>query len=123
MAAASINEVRLIGNLGSDPELKSLPGDKTVASFRLATSETWRTAEGKDESRTDWHNIEVWGAQAKSCGEFLTKGRRVFVAGALRTDVWADRANPELKHSRTKVVTSRVIFLDAPEKGPAVAQR
>ena len=111
----SLNEVRLIGNLGSDPEVKSVMGDKTVATFRLATNERWKV-NGKEESRTDWHNVEVWGPQARTCGEFLSKGRLVLVLGAIRTDTWPDRERPELKHSRTKVVANRVLFLDAPER-------
>jgi single-strand DNA-binding protein len=112
---ASLNEVRLIGNLGGDPEVKSLTSGAVVANFRLATNERWK-ADGKEQSRTDWHTVEVWGAQAKTCAKFLTKGRLVMVVGSLRTDVWADKENCEIKHSRTKVVAQRVLFLDGPDK-------
>ena len=112
---ASLNEVRLIGNLGADPEVKPLTSGALVATFRLATNERWKV-DGQEQSRTDWHTIEVWGAQAKTCGKFLTKGRLVMVVGSLRTDVWADKENAEIKHSRTKVVAQRVLFLDGPDK-------
>jgi single-strand DNA-binding protein len=116
---ASLNEVRLIGNLGSDPEVKTVAGDKTVATFRLATNDTWKDAKGEKQERTEWHNIEVWGGQAKTVGQYLTKGRQVLVLGALRTDAWEKDGQ---KHSKTKIVASRIVFLGAPEKGaPDVA--
>ena len=111
---ASLNEVRLIGNLGSDPEVKDLAGDKTVATFRLATNDTWKDAKGAKQERTEWHNVEVWGGQAKTVGQFLTKGRQILVLGALRTDNWEKDGQ---KHSKTKIVASRVVFLGTPEKG------
>jgi single-strand DNA-binding protein len=112
---ASLNEVRLIGNLGSDPEVKNTNGGKTVATFRLATNETWKDAAGKKQERTEWHNIEVWGAQAETVGKFLTKGRQCLVLGGLRTDQWEKDGQ---KHSKTKVVASRVVFLGGPsDKG------
>jgi single-strand DNA-binding protein len=106
----SLNEVRLIGNLGGDPELKTVAGDKTVATFRIATNERFR-----DTERTEWHDVEVWAAQATTVGQYLTKGRLVMVLGSLRTDRWDDK-NGGGKRSRTKVVGHRVIFLDSPEK-------
>ena len=112
---ASLNEVRLIGNLGSDPEVKNIGGDKTVATFRLATNDTWKDAEGKKQERTEWHNIEVWGGQAKTVGQYLTKGRQVLVLGALRTDAWEKDGQ---KHSKTKIVASRVVFLGGPGDKP-----
>jgi len=112
---ASLNEVRLIGNLGSDPEVKDLAGGKTVATFRLATNDTWKDAKGAKQERTEWHNIEVWGGQAKTVGQFLAKGRQVLVLGALRTDNWEKDGQ---KHSKTQIVASRVVFLGGPnDKG------
>jgi single-strand DNA-binding protein len=116
---ASLNEVRLIGNLGSDPEVKDIAGGKTVATFRLATNDTWKDAKGEKQERTEWHNIEVWAGQAKTVGQYLTKGRQVLVLGSLRTDSWEKDGQ---KHSKTKIVASRIVFLGAPEKGaPDVA--
>ena len=112
---ASLNEVRLIGNLGSDPEVKDLAGGKTVATFRLATNDTWKDAKGAKQERTEWHNVEVWGGQAKTVGQFLTKGRQILVLGALRTGNWEKDGQ---KHSKTKIVASRVVFLGGPnDKG------
>ena len=114
--SASLNEVRLIGNLGGDPEVKALNGDKTVATFRIATKETWKDSGGQKQERTEWHNVEVWGNQAKTAGQYLTKGRSVLVLGSLRTDSWEKDGQ---KHSKTKIVASRVVFLGSPEKGAA----
>jgi single-strand DNA-binding protein len=118
--SASLNEVRLLGNLGTDPELKNVgaAGDKTVASFRLATNKQWTDGEGKKQTRTEWHNIEVWGAQAKTAGQFLKKGRQVLVLGELRHDEWEKEGQ---KHFRTKIVAGRVVFLGAPPEGADVA--
>jgi single-strand DNA-binding protein len=112
--SASLNEVRLIGNLGGDPEVKTLNGDKTVATFRIATNETWKDSSGQKQERTEWHNVEVWGNQAKTAGQYLTKGRSVLVLGSLRTDSWEKDGQ---KHSKTKIVASRVVFLGSPDKG------
>ena len=106
---ASYNHVHLIGNLGGDPETKTVKtakGDTTVATFRIATNETWKS-NGQEQTRTDWHTVEVWGVQAKSVGEYLSKGREVTVVGKLRVDTWEKDGQ---KHSRVKVVADRVIF-------------
>src|SRR6266511_2244777 len=112
---ASLNLVQLVGHLGKAPELKNTPSGGTVATFTLATNERWRAKE-ETKVHTEWHNIEVWGAQAKSCAQYLDKGRHVMVVGALRTDHWEKDGQP---HSRTKVLAQRVLFLDAPDKPEA----
>ncbi len=110
---ASFNNVQLLGYLGHDPETKSTSGGKTVTTFRLATEERWKDNAGAVQERTEWHNIEVWGAQAKTCAQYINKGRQVMVVGHLRTDLWEKDGQ---KHSRTKVVASRVLFLGVPDK-------
>lgn len=119
--SASLNEVRLLGNLGSDPDLKNVgaAGDKSVTTFRLATNKQWTDrASGQKQSRTEWHNVEVWGAQAQNAAKYLAKGRQVLVLGELRTDEWETDGQ---KHSRTKVVAERVVFLGAPQEATDVA--
>lgn len=118
---ASLNEVRLLGNLGTDPDVKSVgdAGGKTVAFFRLATNKEWTDrASGEKQSRTEWHSIEVWGSQARTAGQYLKKGRQVLVLGELRTDEW--KKDGQI-HSRTKVVASRVVFLGAPPEAAELA--
>ena len=106
--SASVNRVELLGNLGADPEVKNLAGDRTVATFRLATNKEWKDKDGQVQTKTTWHNVEVWGAQAKTCGQFLTKGRQVLIHGELAVDQWEKDGQ---KQSKTKVVSDRVIFL------------
>jgi single-strand DNA-binding protein len=113
----SLNSVQLIGNLGQDPDTKTIPGDRLVTTFRLATNERWK--DGSElKTRTEWHNIEVWGNQAKTCADHLKTGRLVMIVGALRTDQWEKDGKPQ---SRTKVVAQRVLFLDGPDKQAAGA--
>ncbi len=116
--AASYNHVVLVGNLGRDPEVKQLQGGKTVATFTMATNETWTDDKKQKQTRTEWHNIEVWGAQAKTAGQFLKKGRQVLILGELRYDEWEKDGQ---KHFRTKIVAGRVVFLGAPPEGADVA--
>jgi single-strand DNA-binding protein len=114
---ASVNNVVLVGNLGRDPELKTTPTSKTVCSFSLATNESWTDAQKQKQSRTDWHLIEVWGAAATTCGEYLSKGRAVAVVGKLRTDSYEKDGQ---KRYITKVIAQTVQFLGAPtEKTPS----
>lgn len=82
---ASLNEVNLIGNLGSDPEVRFTPGGDAVCNFNLATTEKWKSKDGNPEEKTEWHRIVVWGKLAELCGKYLAKGRQAFVKGALQT--------------------------------------
>ena len=81
----SVNKVILIGNLGKDPEVRFTANGKALARFPIATSEVWIDGEGHRQERTEWHNIIVWGKQGESCGQYLAKGRQVFVEGSIRT--------------------------------------
>ncbi len=81
----SVNKVILVGNLGKDPEVRYTQTGSAVANFSIATSEQWNDRDGKRQERTEWHNIVVWGKQAESCGQYLSKGRQVYVEGSIRT--------------------------------------
>jgi single-strand DNA-binding protein len=83
--AGSVNKVILIGNLGGDPEVRYTPGGQAVANFNIATSESWTNKQGNREERTEWHRIVAWGRLAELCGEYLAKGRKVYVEGRLQT--------------------------------------
>jgi single-strand DNA-binding protein len=117
--SASFNQVILLGNLGQDPETKTIAGGKTVTTFRLATNQQWTDSAGARQERVDWHDIEVWGKQAQNCAKYLTKGRSTQVVGSLRTDTWEKDG---AKHSRVKVVAARVIFLGSRDKPEAEAE-
>ena len=92
-----VNRVILIGRLGADPEIRYTPSGAEVATFRIATSESWTNKNGEKEERTEWHRIVAWRALAKICGEYLNKGRLVYIEGRLRTRNWEDRDG----HKRT----------------------
>ena len=85
------NKVQLIGNLGSNPEIKTLEGGKKLAKFSLATSETYRNAQGEKVKETQWHNIIVWGKVAEIVEKYLTKGSEVAVEGKLTNRSYNDK--------------------------------
>ena len=81
----SLNKVQLIGNLGKDPELKYTASGVAVANFSMATAESWKDEAGEQHDKTEWHNIVAWRKLAEICGEWLTKGKRVYIEGKLQT--------------------------------------
>ncbi len=98
-----VNKVILVGNLGRDPELRSTPSGQPVASFSLATTRRWRDKAGQRQEQTEWHNIVVWGKQAEIAGQYLTKGKQIFLEGRLQTRSWDDKQSGEKKY-RTEIV-------------------
>lgn len=88
---ASVNKVILVGNLGRDPEIRYTPSGQPVANFTMATTDRWNDPSGEKKERTEWHRIVVWGKQAEIVGEYLKKGRQVYVEGSLQTREWTDR--------------------------------
>ncbi len=106
-----VNKVILVGNLGKDPEVRYTSGGQAVASLRIATSRSWTDkASGQRKEETEWHDVEVWGKQAEQCGEYLSKGRQVYVEGRLKTDKWQDKQSGQDRY-RVKVVADTVRFL------------
>ncbi len=115
-----VNKVILVGNLGKDPEVRYTSGGQAVASLRIATSRSWTDKQsGQRKEETEWHDVEVWGKQAEQCGEYLAKGRQVYVEGRLKTDKWQDKQSGQDRY-RVKVVADTVRFLGG---GGAGAQR
>src|SRR5512144_731702 len=88
---ASLNKVMLIGNLGKDPEVRYTASGTAVAGFSLATSDRIKNKSGEWEERTEWHNVTFWGRLAEIAGEYLAKGKTVFIEGKLQTRKWQDR--------------------------------
>lgn len=107
-----VNKVILIGNLGRDPEVRFTPNGQAVARFSVATTEKWRDQQGQLQERTEWHNVVVWGKQAESCGQYLAKGRQVYVEGRLQTRSYEDKDG--VKRQVTEVVAQNVRFLGGP---------
>ncbi len=109
---ASINKVILIGNLGRDPEVRYTTNGKAVANFTMATTEKWKDAQGERQEKTEWHRIVVWGKQAEIAGEYLRKGRSVYVEGSLQTREWTDRDGN--KRYTTEINAQRFQMLGSP---------
>jgi single-strand DNA-binding protein len=110
--AGSVNKVVLIGNLGGDPDVRFTPGGQAVANFNIATSESWTNKDGNREERTEWHRIVVWGKLAELCGEFLAKGRKVYVEGRLQTRSYEKDA---VTRYVTEIKAQDIQFLDGGE--------
>src|SRR5450755_2578429 len=88
---ASVNKVILIGNLGRDPETRYTTGGDAVTNIRLATTDTWKDKAGEKQEKTEWHSVVFFGRQAEIAGEYLKKGRQVYVEGRLQTRKWQDK--------------------------------
>ena len=114
---ASVNKVILIGNLGRDPEARYTQNGTAVANFTLATNEVWTDKGGERQERTEWHRIVVWGKQAEICGQYLTKGRQIYVEGRIRTRQWQDQQGQ--KRYSTEIVAQTVQMLGPrSDRGP-----
>jgi len=107
---ASLNKITLIGNVGSDPEMRYTPNGKAVTSFRMATNYRYNSPDGERREETEWFRVNVWGKQAESCNQFLSKGKRVYVEGRLRSRNWEGQ-DGQMRTS-LEVSANRVIFLD-----------
>jgi single-strand DNA-binding protein len=105
----SLNKVQLIGNLGKDPELKYTPSGVAVATFSIATSESWKDQEGNQQEKTEWHNIVAWRKLAEICGEYLKKGKKVYLEGKLQT---RNYEKDGIKRYVTEIVADQLIMLD-----------
>lgn len=92
---ASLNKVMLIGNLGNDPEIRTLPSGGKVASFSIATSEAYNNKNGERVENTEWHRIELWDSLAGIAEQYLKKGDAVYVEGRIRTEKWTDQSGQE----------------------------
>ena len=112
---ASVNKVILIGNLGKDPEIRTTPQGTSLARFSLATTTTWKDASGAKQERTEWHDIVAWEKLAQICGEYLHKGKMVYVEGSLQTRSWEDQNGQ--KRYKTEVKASNVVMLSRREDG------
>lgn len=106
----TLNKVMLIGNVGKEPDLKFTPSGIPVASFRLATSETWKDRNGNVQEHTDWHTIVAWRGLAEVCHKLLRKGARIYIEGKLQTRSIEDKNN--FKRQLVEVVADNMIMLD-----------
>jgi single-strand DNA-binding protein len=110
--ARGINKVILIGNLGADPETRAMPSGMTVANIRIATSENWKDKQsGENKERTEWHNVAMFGRLGEIAGEYLKKGSKVYIEGALRTRKWQDKSGND--RYTTEIIANEMQMLDS----------
>jgi single-strand DNA-binding protein len=109
--AGTVNKVILIGRLGKDPEIRSTPSGTTVTKFTMATDEKFTDRAGEKQERTEWHNIVAWGKLGEICGQYLKKGKLVYIDGSIRTDSWDDKETGQKKY-RTEIIANNMQMLD-----------
>jgi len=109
MAQRSLNKVLLLGNLGKDPEVRYTSSGRAVATFTLATSQQWRDQDGNDQERTEWHRIVAWGRLGEVCGEYLSKGKQVFIEGRIQSREWEDQEGN--KRTTVEIIANDMIML------------
>jgi single-strand DNA-binding protein len=115
--ARGVNKVILVGNLGADPEMKYTASGTPLCKFRLATSEVFKDRDGNQQERTEWHRVTAWGRLAEICGQYLSKGRQVYVEGSLRTSSWEDQSGN--KRFMTEINAREVQFLGSGGGAPS----
>jgi single-strand DNA-binding protein len=125
MAQRSLNKVLLLGNLGKDPEVRYTGSGKAVATFTIATSQRWRDQDGNDQERTEWHRVVAWGRLGEVCGEYLSKGKQVFIEGRIQSREWEDENGN--KRTTVEIIANDMIMLGGggsqPSRGPDEHQR
>ena len=104
-----VNKVILVGNLGANPEMRSTQGGQSVANLRLATTERWTDKNGQKQEQTEWHRVVAWGKLAEICGQYLVKGRQIYVEGRIRTRQWQDQQGQ--KRFTTEIVAQVIQML------------
>src|SRR5205085_11021669 len=112
---ASVNKVILVGNLGRDPETRYTTGGDAVTNIRIATTDTWKDKAGEKQEKTEWHSVVFFGRQAEIAGEYLKKGRQVYVEGRLQTRKWQDKEGQD--RYTTEIVADRMQMLGNREGG------
>ncbi len=109
MAGKSLNKAMIIGNLGRDPEIRYLPSGQAVANFTVATNERYQNKDGEWQDRTEWHRIVMFGKQAETVGQYLSKGDRVYIEGRIQTRSWEGKDGQ--KRYTTEIVAFNMIML------------
>ena len=113
---ASLNKIMIIGNLGSEPEMRFTPNGRPVTSFRVATNRVYTTPEGERKEETEWFTVVAWSKLAEQCNQFLTKGRLIYTEGRLRTHTWEGQDGQV--RFRNEIIANRVTFLDRQAAAP-----
>ena len=106
---ASVNKVILIGNLGRDPEVRYTPSGTAVANFSIATTENWTNKDGEKQSHTEWHRIVAWRRLGEICGEYLSKGKQVYIEGRIRTNEWEDQEGNKRRTTEIEALNMQML--------------
>jgi single-strand DNA-binding protein len=114
--ARGVNKVILLGNLGKDPEVKYTQSGMAVARFSLATTERAKDKDGNWNDKTEWHNVVAFGRTAEVAGEYLKKGRTVYIEGSIRTSSWDDKESGQKKY-RTEIIVNDLIMVGGQREG------
>jgi len=117
---ASVNKVIVLGNLGKDPELRHLPNGDAVCNFSLATTESWKDKDGNKQDKTEWHNVVIFRKLAEIAGEYLKKGRPVYIEGRLQTRKWQDKEGKD--RYTTEIVADQMQMLGGRDEAKEVAK-
>lgn len=112
---ASVNKVILVGNLGRDPEVRFMPNGEAVCNFSIATTDSWKDKSGAKQERTEWHNIVMYRKLAEIAGEYLKKGRPVYVEGRLQTRKWQTKEGQD--RYTTEIIADQMQMLGGREGG------
>ena len=112
----SVNKLIIIGNVGSEPEMRFTPNGNPVTSFRVATNWRYTTSQGERREETEWFTVVAWNRLAEQCNQFLGKGRLVYVEGRLRSRTWESQEGE--KRVRNEIVADKVTFLDRQAAAP-----
>lgn len=113
---ASVNKVILIGNLGRDPEVRYTPSGTAVANFTLATTENWTNKNGERQSHTEWHRIVAWRRLGEICGEYLSKGKQVYIEGRIRTNEWEDQEGNKRRTTEIEALNMQMLGSRGPSE-------
>jgi single-strand DNA-binding protein len=105
----------IIGNLGSEPEMRFTPGGLPVTTFRVATNRVFKSPDGERKEETEWFSVVAWQKLAENCNQYLTKGQKIYCEGRLHTSTWDGQDGQ--KHYRTEIIANQVIFLDKKAAG------
>ncbi len=106
----NLNKAMIIGNVTRDPEVKTTPSGQSVTSFSVATNRVWTNAQGQKQEAVEYHNIVAWGKLAEICGQYLNKGKKIYVEGRLQTRDW--QGQDGVKRYKTEIVAENMIMLD-----------
>lgn len=108
-----LNRATVIGRLARDPEVRTIPSGKSVASLTVVTSMTWNDQSGNKQEKAEFHNCVLWGKLGEIAGQYLSKGRRVFLEGRIETRDWTGQDG--VKRYRTEIIVDNMIMLDGPK--------